>query len=214
MSNKERYFTHENIHQKSLEMVDSIYSKVRNRNLKPDTRRTALLVLDMQNYFLDEKSHAYIPATDAIIDNINKLVISSRKKDIPVFFTRHINDESDSGNMGKWWNDIIRQNDPGSQLSDKLETYGEIIIKSQYDAFYKTELEHKLLSYGISDILITGVMANLCCETSARSAFVHGFRPFFIVDCTAAYTYKLHYGSCLNIAHGFGQLVGSWEIMR
>ena len=63
--------------------------------------RAALLVLDMQDYFLREGSHAFIPSAPAILPNIEKLIESFYEANRPVIFTRHLN--TDAGMMSRWW---------------------------------------------------------------------------------------------------------------
>jgi isochorismate hydrolase len=46
-------------------------------------------------------------------------------------------------------------------------------------------------------------MTHLCCETTARSAFIQGYVVFFVVDGTATYTESFHRGSLLSLSHGF-----------
>jgi isochorismate hydrolase len=46
-------------------------------------------------------------------------------------------------------------------------------------------------------------MTHLCCETTARSAFMHGFETFFTVDGTATYNEAFHRAALLNLSHGF-----------
>ncbi|HDR06062.1 MAG TPA: isochorismatase family protein, partial [Candidatus Coatesbacteria bacterium] len=54
----------------------------------------------------------------------------------------------------------------------------------------------------------------LCCETTARSAFVRDFDVFFPVDATAAYTEELHRASLLTLAHGFAVPLLTEELLR
>ena len=49
-------------------------------------------------------------------------------------------------------------------------------------------------------------MTHLCCETTARSAFVHGYEVFFLVDGTATYNQDFHRASLMNLAHGVAVL--------
>ena len=51
--------------------------------------------------------------------------------------------------------------------------------------------------------VISGVMTHLCCETTARAAFMRGFEVFFTVDGTATYNEALHRSSLLTLSHGF-----------
>ena len=56
-------------------------------------------------------------------------------------------------------------------------------------------------------------MTHLCCETTARDAFMNNFEVFFVVDGTATYTEDLHVGTIRAISHGFGMCVSSEEIL-
>ncbi len=121
-----------------------------------------------------------------------------------MIFTRHINNLKNVGNMKKWWKDLIKGNSRYSKIHKAIDTsQGIIIKKSRYDAFYKTELEKILKTKRVKQVVITGVMTNLCCETTARSAFMRGFDVFFVIDGTATYNYKFHLSTILNLSHGF-----------
>ncbi|MGB9722125.1 MAG: isochorismatase family protein [bacterium] len=103
-----------------------------------------------------------------------------------------------------WWDDIITRKNAFYKLSKKVYISGApIIIKSQYDSFYKTNLKSILVKNKVSQVVITGVMTNLCCETTARSAFVQGFRVFFVVDGTATQNEMMHKSTLLNLSYGF-----------
>ena len=56
-------------------------------------------------------------------------------------------------------------------------------------------------------------MTHLCCETTARSAFVRGFDVFFLVDGTATYNIEFHMSSLLTLTHGFVHPVRFQEIL-
>jgi len=68
---KESYFTPETIHTKAREVLASV-SELRRRHedIRFHPERAALLVLDMQDYFLDPASHAFIPSATAILPGI------------------------------------------------------------------------------------------------------------------------------------------------
>ena len=70
-------------------------------------RQSALLVLDMQEYFLDPASHAFVPSGRSIIPGIQKLVTAYSQRNMPVIFTQHINTRQDAGMMSSWWNELI-----------------------------------------------------------------------------------------------------------
>ena len=56
-------------------------------------------------------------------------------------------------------------------------------------------------------------MTHLCCETTARDAFMRGYQVFFLMDATATYTEALHFGSLRSITHGFGICTTTERIM-
>ena len=199
---KDAYFTPENIRQKAGEMLRDLGNLHKARPL--DLQKSALLVLDMQDYFLDSAAHAFIPSGGSIIPGIQKLVAAFTQSRRPVVFTRHINTPEDAGTMSRWWRDVITDDNPLSRITDALDTSrGLILQKSQYDAFYNTKLVKILRENFATQVVITGVMTHLCCETTARSAFVRGFDVFFTVDGTATYNEDFHRAALQNLAHGF-----------
>lgn len=202
---RESYFTPETIRAKSRSMLDALaLLRARHADFTFHPGRSALLVLDMQEYFLRPDSHAFIPSAPAILRNLQLLITNYYAANLPVIFTRHINTDADTGVMSRWWRDVIRIDSPDSAIVPALDTSkGIVISKSQYDAFYRTSLEEILRGRGGAQVVVTGVHTHLCCETTARSAFVRGFEVFFCVDGTATYTEKLHRGSLASLAHGF-----------
>ena len=204
---KEIYYKTENLSEKSDELLNSVFYSWR-RNLKPfNLQNSALLILDMQDYFLNPSSHAFIPSAPAIIGNIKRLKQTFNTADRPVLNTRHLNTESDAAMLHEWWSELIKVDDKLSELSDELtDPASQIINKTQYDAFYKTELNEILQNANISQVVITGVMTHICCETTARSAFVQGYQVFFPVDGTATYTETLHRATIQNLSHAFAEI--------
>jgi isochorismate hydrolase len=174
---------------------------------------TALLVLDMQQYFLNEDSHAYIPSMKAIIPNINTLIDYSYKNNVLIIFTKHSEDQDVANPMKKWWWGSMSSSD--SEIIKELPIkHGIIISKCSYDAFYKTELEVILKQHHIKKLIITGVLTHLCCETTARTAFMKGYEVYFTINGTASYNENFHRASLLNLAHGFVYPVLVEEIVK
>jgi isochorismate hydrolase len=117
--------------------------------------------------------------------------------------------------MAKWWHELVRPDAAGSKIAAGLDfSQGKIVRKSQYDAFHGTSLEADLRVSGVGEVVITGVMAHLCCETTARSAFTRGFEVFFTIDGTATYTEAFHLATLLNLSHGFAVPVLCEEIFE
>jgi isochorismate hydrolase len=212
--NREPYFTPETIREKSRAMLDDLASfRTRHADIVFRPERAALLVLDMQDYFLCPGSHAFIPSAPAIIPNLQLLITNYYAANRPIIFTRHINTDEDAGMMSRWWRDVIRTDSPDSAIVASLDTSRGIVIqKTQYDAFYNTSLEETLRGRGVEQVIVTGVMTHLCCETTARAAFMRGFEVFFCVDGTATYTEEAHCSTLLNLSHGFAVPVECQEV--
>ena len=212
---KETYFSPENIAAKAGELLRDSMRQARPRKLDYVPQDSALLVLDMQAYFLDPDSHAFVPSARAIIPVLQALVETYRQHNLPVIFTRHVNSQEDAGMMRVWWRDLIGENSPLSQIGPDMEVGDSpLITKHQYDAFFETNLEDVLRQAEVRQVLVTGVMTHLCCETTARSAFMRGFEVFFLVDGTATYNETYHRATLQNLAHGFSTLALSREILE
>lgn len=215
MEIKENYYITENIEKRAKEFLEKIkpYSRKQDTRFLPE--KSALLILDMQKYFLDESSHAYIPSSKAIIPGIKELQNAYLKKRLLVVQTRHLNTTSDAGSMQRWWKDLITEDNPLSKVVDELfDERIPVVHKTQYDAFWKTDLQQRLNKAGVKQVVVTGVMTHLCCETTARSAFMKGFDVFFTVDGTATYNKMFHLSTLINLSHGFAVPVTVKEILQ
>lgn len=211
---KETYFNAQTIDTKALEMKQAAVGARHSDRFTFDPLSSALLVLDMQAYFLEPASHAHIPSASAILPRLTDLAAAYTVRGLPVIFTQHVNTAQDAGMMAVWWRDLIQPDHPLNQIVPQFDlSQGWVLEKSQYDAFYQTELEAWLRSQGVSQVVIGGVMTHLCCETTARAAFMRGFEVFFLVDGTATYTEAYHRASLLNLAHGFAELKLVQEIV-
>jgi bifunctional isochorismate lyase/aryl carrier protein len=208
---KQAYFTSKTIEAQSNVFLEQVPRKT---PVDFSAARPALLVLDMQKYFLKPESHAFVPSGPAILPNILTLGEAFDAKGLPVIYTQHINRPENAGMMATWWRDLLIPDHPDAGLVPEMDVRAEeVLVKSQYDAFYQTDLEARLHAAGATDVVICGVVAHLCCETTARSAFVHGFRVWFVVDATASYTAEFHLGTLRNLGHGFGVPVLSQEVI-
>ncbi len=212
---KSSYFTHKSIDDVSGGMLKRLEKSSKRHRFTFSPEGSALLILDMQKFFLDEDSHAFIPSAPAIVPKIKMLIDAFSKSNLPIISTRHINTEDDAMMMSRWWKDVIMEDDPLSEIVTELAfPNAEVIKKTQYDAFYRTQLEDVLSDMGVEKLVVTGVMTHLCCETTARSAFVRGFVVFMPVDGTATYNEDFHFATYLNLSHGFAVPVHSDEILK
>jgi isochorismate hydrolase len=213
---KQIYFNRDTIRTLSLDIIDEANILVsKKREQEWDKDNSALIVLDMQDYFINYNSLAYIPASPAIIQNINDLIFSFSRRNLPVFFTKHTNNKKNNGLMSAWWKRIIAPEDPLSAINHQIVRPDDSVVieKHQYDTFEGTKLESMLKAKVVNNLVITGVMTNLCCETTARSAFMKGISSIMVVDATAAHNYEFHRASCINLAFGFSILKMTEDII-
>lgn len=212
---KESYYTNENAAVKCAEW-EKIRKEVKaHQPFQFNPKSAALLILDMQNFFLLKGSHAFVPSGLEIIPNIQLLYQYFSKHEFPIIFTRHESDSSPKDLMKKWWRDSILTEEKKSQIVPDFDTNShQIIVKHQYSAFFNTQLNEVLQGKSITQLVITGVLTHLCCETTARDAFMHGYQVFFPYDATASYTETLHLGSIRAISHGFGVCLQTLSLLN
>ncbi|GMN52520.1 hypothetical protein TIFTF001_021669 [Ficus carica] len=182
----------------------STYKKYEIRRRNPDPKSAALLVIDVQNHFSS--------IAKPILPNLLSTISLCRRASIPVFFTRHRHKSpADYAMLGEWWSgDLILDGTPEAELMSDLDRrpdHDVVVEKATYSAFQGTSLEEMLRDRRVEEVIVTGVMTNLCCETTARDAFVKGFRVFFSTDATATANAELHDAALKNLAYGFAYLV-------
>ncbi|HWR27175.1 MAG TPA: isochorismatase family cysteine hydrolase [Candidatus Thermoplasmatota archaeon] len=179
------------------------------------SQTSALLVIDMQQYFCNSSSHAYFKDSTTIIPNIHQLITTYRQLSLPVLFTRYALHRTESpGAMGRWWNDVLYDDNKMSFIIDALHPLPQesVIRKTQYSAFFETDLDKILKNHQVTTIVITGVLTHLCCETTARDAFMRNYDIFFVSDATASDTKTLHSASLATLSDGFATISTTNEV--
>jgi len=212
---KEEYYDLDNIDMQARKFAKQL-APFRERHsiatLKPE--KAALLIIDMQDFFLNEQSHAYVPSMRAIVPKLKNLQDYFLQNNLTVVQTKHSNTIKNAGQMMDWWGSILTADNPMARIIPELtDSRIPVISKTQYDAFWETDLEQRLRNDGIEQVIIGGVMTHLCCESTARAAFFKGFDVFFIIDGVATYNEQFHFNSLQNLAHGFATMVLSEEIL-
>lgn len=194
------------------------------RSLKKYLRRpfafqldnSALLVTDMQRFFLESGSHAYLPLAKPIVPRIKKLIAFYRRRRLPVIFTRHaLQQGEDAGIMARWWKDTLREGTKLAQIIPPLRPgrNEHVIRKTRYSAFYNTGLDRLLKRLNVKRVVITGVLTHLCCESTARDAFIRDYEVYFMADATATDNADLHLSSLKALADGFAVILNANDIL-
>jgi len=185
--------------------------------LELNTGRAALLVIDMLRYFADPSGRCHLPAGTAIIGRIQSLVAAWRALKRPVIFTRHCHEgEHDLGMLGRFFSDYIHAGEPDAEIVPALAPLQRecVFKKTTYDAFLGTDLEATLIREGAKQVVVTGVLTHMCCETTARSAFCRGFEVYVPVDAVASSTEERHLGSLLAMADSVAVMHSTQEVLE
>jgi nicotinamidase-related amidase len=174
-----------------------------------DPRTTALVVIDMQRDFVDPGGFGEALGNDVsllrrALEPTRRVLDACRAAGVMVIHTRegHRPDLSDCppsklargrldngigdpGPMGR----ILVRGEYGHDIVDSLKPVaGEPVVdKPGKGAFYATDLENMLRNRGITSLLVTGVTAEVCVQTTVREANDRGFDCLVLSDCIASY---------------------------
>ena len=210
------YVTSDDIGQKSQQWLKKI-RPYNQHSIGFKRNSSALLVIDMQKYFLDPASPTFTIGGSAILPGIKRLIQKFREARRPVIYTIHVHHPGliDAGIMNWWWEGMCLEGSEESKVHEEIAPLpGEkVITKHRYSAFYNTDLETVLRVMKIEDLVITGVLTNLCCESTTRDAYFRDYRVFFLADATGTINEKMHLASLLNISYGFGYVTTVDEII-
>jgi nicotinamidase-related amidase len=211
------YATPENLESLTARWLEKI-APFNQHVLTLNREKSALLVIDMQDFFLDPKSPSFTCGGLAILPVLQKLIKTFREHSRPVIYTRHVHraDHMDSGILGWWWEGMCIEGSPESEVHRAIAPLPseKVILKHRYSAFYNTDLETILRVLKIEDLVITGLMTNMCCESTARDAYFRDYRVFFPADGNGSITEEMHLATLLNLAFGFAYVTSSDKIIQ
>lgn len=159
-------------------------------------RRTAVVVVDMQELFCDPQGAVYVPDTAHIIQPISDCLAAARKAGLPVIFLRHVvrGDGSDTGRMRDMYPTVdamLARGTPGVEIIEALAPVrGDIVVdKLGFSGFHNTDLDTILRSRDIDTIIVCGTVTNVCCETTVRDAAHREYKVIVLGDACAAMAY-------------------------
>jgi ureidoacrylate peracid hydrolase len=190
---------------------------------KLDPARTALVVVDMQNAFMDDAvGHAVCPAARDIVPNVNRLAAALRRAGGGVFWIKNTFDascERDWSVMQDMATPAARSRraaalspgTPGHDLWPAMDVRpeDEILNKYRFSCFLPgaSDLPERLRARGFDTVLITGTVTGVCCESSARDAMMRNFRVVMVSDANAAPTQQEHDAALVALYQIFTDLM-------
>jgi ureidoacrylate peracid hydrolase len=191
-----------------------------------DPKRSALVVIDMQNAFVAPGAPVEVPAARAIVAPINRLAAELRRRGVPVIWVMHQNQEGGRDWAG-FFDTFVAPGKraqaaaalaPGSELQKLYPALqampGDLRLpKNRYSGFIKNDLETRLRDLGIDTLLLAGTKTNVCVECTARDAMMLDFKVVLLSDCTAALSDDEQRTTLENVIQQFGDVLTSEEAL-
>ncbi|MDT8702237.1 isochorismatase [Kluyvera ascorbata] len=178
--------------------------------------RAALLIHDMQEYFLnfwgDDSD-----MMETVVANIAALRDFSKKNGIPVYYTAQPKEQSDEDRalLNDMWGPGLTRSPEQQRVIAALapDTQDTVLVKWRYSAFHRSPLEQMLKETGRNQLIITGVYAHIGCMTTATDAFMRDIKPFFVADALADFSRDEHLMSLKYVAGRSGRVVMTDELL-
>ncbi|MFB6346463.1 MAG: cysteine hydrolase family protein [bacterium] len=147
-----------------------------------------LLVVDMQKDFVHEDGSLYNPEAEETVPVLRDLIETTRSSGVPVWYTKDTHTENDP--EFEVWGEHCLEDSWGWEIVDPLKPDDDdrVFLKSRYDGFYGTELDHQLNLADRDTLIITGTVANICVHYTAASAGLRYYDVIHPVDAISALT--------------------------
>jgi ureidoacrylate peracid hydrolase len=206
--------------------------------LEVDLKRTAMIVVDMQNAFVSKGGMFEIVGKDIsgfpkIIKPIQKMISTARTKGIKVIYITHrlSPDWREVGfNSPVWFkmssklyrehpelrDKLIIRGTWGGEIIDELKPEKEdlVVEKLRYSAFSGTMLDMFLKNYDIKYLIFSGVATNVCVETSIRDAYHLEYFAILVEDAVTTDTPLLQEATIRNVKQSFGWVTSSQSVLE
>jgi nicotinamidase-related amidase len=191
-----------------------------------ESSRTALLLVDPYNDFLSEGGKIWpmvktIATEVGLLDNLRAVVAGARSASAKVFIVPHRRWEP--GDYESWDHVNPSQHQTQQLKPFAKDTWGgewhpdfvplssDVIIKEHWaqSGFANTDLDFQLKQHGITHVIIVGLLANTCIESTGRFAMELGYHVTLVKDATAAFSHD-H----MHAAHGLNGPTFAHSILR
>lgn len=169
-------------------------------------KKTALLIIDMQNDFASEKAVLPVAGANAIIKTVGQVLREFRTRNLPVFHVVRVHQPD--GSDVEWFRKEFFQKTPfavrgtnGAAVIDDLKPVtGEYLLeKIRMSAFIGTGLDLTLRTLGVDTIVITGIQTPNCIRTTVFDAMAYNYETVLVNDATGAQTKEIHEANILDM---------------
>ncbi|WP_213771030.1 isochorismatase family cysteine hydrolase [Bradyrhizobium sp. dw_78] len=194
-----------------------------------DPSRTAHVIVDLQNGFMEPGATVELPVAREIVPNVNKICEAVRAAGGINVFIRYLIDEETQVNWSSWFSDFaspqrrkamvetFSKDCHGFELWPELDVQPTdlIVDKTRFGAFVpgSSKLHEILQARGIDTLIITGTATNVCCESTARDAMQMNYKIIFVADGNAALTDAEHNATLNNMVTLFADVMTTSEVV-
>ncbi len=194
-----------------------------------DPKRTAHIVVDLQNGFMAPGAVGEVATAREIVPNVNAISRALRAAGGLVVYIQNTIDDATltgwSNNFGFFSTPERRQRmtaafTPGSEghaIWSGLEVLPQDlkVLKRRFGAFVpgSSDLHEILQARGIDTVIITGTVTNVCCESTARDAMMMNYKVVFVSDGNAAFTDEEHNATLSSMAILFADVMSTTEVV-
>lgn len=182
-----------------------------------EANRAALLVHDMQAYFIDAFTPDAAPI-DPVVERIARLIGAARARGLPVFYTAQNGDQDrrDRGLQADLWGPGMRHVPEHQAILPALAPTPDdfVLVKHRYSAFQRSNLETLMRARGRDQLIICGVYAHIGCLLTAGEAFQRDIHPFFVGDAVADFTRAWHDAALAHVADCCGVVLSTRQTIE
>ena len=178
-------------------------------DIRLDPATTALLVIDIQNTYLEDKESPeetarwqpfYRRMRETVIPTTAKLIAECRRRGVEVIFARIAclkqdgRDRSLSQKKPGFNYLLLPKDRPDGQVVPELAPQGDeiVMLKTTDSALTGTNLRLILRNMGIKDVICAGIFTDQCVSSTVRSLADESYGVVVVEDCCAAATDALH----------------------
>jgi ureidoacrylate peracid hydrolase len=195
--------------------------------LSLDRRATAVLVVDMQNAFIDPKGSLArmgvpVARNTRPIPHVQAVLAAARAAKVPVVHLRFVlrDDFADLGVLGRKFPPLRELGHCAAGSWDAAFYPGmeprpgePVVDKNRFSGFFGTDLDTLLRCLRVDTVVVTGVATNVCVESTVRDAFQRDYRVVVPREATGSYTEEMEAGSLAVMAFMFASVVGVDEVV-
>ncbi|MEZ5803967.1 MAG: isochorismatase family cysteine hydrolase [Rhizobiaceae bacterium] len=172
-----------------------------------DPATVAVVVVDMVNDFCKPGGLMVLPGYERLVPPQLQVIEAAREHSVPVIWV-HDAHRANVRQDREWLKRTPHcvENTWGVEIIEDLGAKPEEIhvIKRRYSAFFQTDLDLTLKDMGVRQLVVFGVVTNICVRSTVHDAFFNGYEVVVPQDCCAATGPREQESSLYDIATHFG----------